>query len=264
MKKLPNNKLIGLFTIISISIFFGIILIFIGDKIFAKKNSDELVMYFEESIRGLTIGSPVSFRGVKIGKVSKIDLIADANDMNFCIPVFVKLNENQNFIIQNHKKIRDKEKFFKNLIEKGLRARLSTQSYLTGQLMIELEMLPNTIAKLKNQNTFENTIEIPTILSPIEELSKNFQDLSIKDSIDKINLLFEMFNQKLPTILNQTTLIAKSINKITSNNIDGISTTLNNLNKTIIDIGETARSIKNFTDYLERHPEALLKGKGDY
>ena len=73
MKKTPNKKLIGLFTIASISIFIGIVLMFAGDKIFTK-NNDQLVMYFEESIRGLTIGSPVSFRGVEIGKVSKIDL----------------------------------------------------------------------------------------------------------------------------------------------------------------------------------------------
>ncbi len=263
MKKTPNKKLIGIFTIASISIFIGIVLMFAGDKIFTK-NNDQLVMYFEESIKGLIIGSPVSFRGVEIGKVSKIDLMADTSDMNFSIPVFAKLNEDQNFRIKSYKKIKDKDEFLQDLIKKGLRARLTTQSYLTGQLMIELEMLPNTKAQLKNQNVFKDTIEIPTALSPMGELSKGLQDLPIKDSIDKFNALLETFNQKFPIILEQTASIATSINKIASNNVGGVSMTLNNLNKAMIDIGEAARSIKNFTDYLERHPEALLKGKGRY
>lgn len=263
MKKTPNKKLIGLFTIASISIFIGIVLMFIGDRIFTR-NKDQLVMYFEESISGLIIGSPVSFRGVQIGSVSRIDLIADTKDMNFSIPVFVKLNEEQTFRVKSYRKIKDKDAFIEDLIKKGLRARLTTQSYLTGQLMIELEMLPNTKANLKNNNNFKDTIEIPTTLSPMGELSKGLKDLPIKESIDRFNALLETFNQKFPIILDQTASIAISINKIASNNVGGVSMTLNNLNKAMIDIGEAAKSIKNFTDYLDRHPEALLKGKGKY
>lgn len=263
MKRTPNKKLIGLFTICSLLLFSAIVLMFVGDNIFTR-NNDQLVMYFEESIRGLTIGSPVSFRGVEIGKVSKIDLMTDAKNMNFSIPVFAKLNENQNFIVKNYKKIKNKDVFLEGLIQKGLRARLTTQSYLTGQLMIELEILPNAKISSKNQNTFKDTIEIPTVLSPMGELSKGLQDILVKDNIDKFNSLLETFNKNFPIILEQTALISKNINKMLSNNVGGVSMTVNNLNKAMIDISEAARSLKNLTDYLERHPEALLKGKGRY
>lgn len=263
MKRTPNKKLIGLFTICSLLLFIAIVLMFVGDNIFTR-NNNQLVMYFEESIRGLTIGSPVSFRGVEIGKVSKIDLMADTKNMNFSIPVFAKLNENQNFIVKNYKKIKNKDVFLEGLIQKGLRARLTTQSYLTGQLMIELEILPNAKISSKNQNTFKDTIEIPTVLSPMGELSKGLQDILVKDNIDKFNNILETFSKNFPIILEQTALISKNINKMLSNNVGGVSMTVNNLNRAMIDIGEAARSLKNLTDYLERHPEALLKGKGRY
>jgi len=261
MKKTPNKKLVGLFTVFSIAIFAGIVIMFMGNSIF-EKNDNQIVMYFEESINGLIIGSPVSFRGVEIGKVSKIDIMADTKSMNFSIPVFAKLNENQSFRGKTYKKIKDKDAFIEDLIKKGLRARLTTQSYITGQLMIELEMLPNTKVELKNPNEFKDIIEIPTVLSPMGELSKGLQDLPIKDSIDKFNYLIETFNGKFPIILDQTALILANINRIASNNVGGLSMTVNNLNKAIIDIGQAARSLRNFTDYLERHPEALLRGKG--
>ena len=263
MSKAPNKKLIGLFSIIGVSIFIGIVLIFVGDKVF-NRNNTMLVMYFEESIKGLTIGSSVSFKGVEIGKVSKIDLMTDIKDMDFGITVFVKLNEEQNFRVGDFREIRNKDAFLEKLIEKGLRARLTTQSYLTGQLMIELEMLPNSKAILKNYHYSKNTIEIPTVLSPMGELSKGLQDIPIKETVIKFNNLLDVINTELPVILTQTAGFTKSLNQTFSDNIGGTPTTINNINKTLSDIGEAARSIKNLADYLERHPEALLKGKKNY
>ncbi len=260
MKKTPNNKMIGIFTIGGLILFSIIILTFIGDRIFIKSDN-KIVMYFQESINGLTIGSPVSFRGVEVGKVSKIDLMANTKNMNFSIAVFATLNETQTFRIQDFSKINDKDAFFEELIKMGLRARLTTQSYLTGQLMIELEMLPNTPLVLNGGQHFKNAVEIPTVLSPMGEISKGLQDLPIKDMIQKFNILMDSFNKQFPIILDQTTQVSLNLNKILSNNINSVSITINNLNKTLNDVGEAARSIKNLADYLERHPEALLRGK---
>lgn len=261
--KTPNKKMIGIFMLISISLFIGIILMFVGNKIFTK-NDDLIVMYFEESIKGLSVGSSVSFRGVEIGKVSSIDLMANSNETDFIIPVYVRLNENQSFRGKNNKKIRNKDEFLKKLIENGLRARLTSQSYLTGQLMIELEMLPNTPIKLRGSTSLWNTLEIPTALSPLGELSKGLQDLPIRQAIDKFNTLFEMTNKELPLILRNIEQLTYNFNKMVSDNIGGASGTINSLNKTLNDISDTAKSLKNLSDYLERHPEALLKGKGRY
>ena len=166
MQKTPNKKMIGLFTIFGIIIFVFLIFLFVGNKILSK-NENEIVMYFDESVKGLSIGSSISFRGVEIGKVSKIDLVADTKNLNFSIPVYAILDKNQTFRIFNNGEVKNKEKFLKDLVGKGLKARLMTQSYLTGQLYVELEILPNIPIIFKGNNFYDNVIEIPTILSPV-------------------------------------------------------------------------------------------------
>ena len=76
MRKQPNTKMIGLFMLSGLAIFIGIILGYITNNYITNKK-DMLVMYFEESIRGLNAGSSVVFNGVQIGKVEKIIIILD-------------------------------------------------------------------------------------------------------------------------------------------------------------------------------------------
>lgn len=253
MQKTPNKKMIGLFTIFGIAIFVIIIFLFVGNKILSK-NENEIVMYFDESVKGLSIGSSISFRGVEIGKVSKIDLVADTKNLNFSIPVYAILDKNQTFRIFNNGEVKDKKKFLKDLIGKGLKARLMTQSYLTGQLYVELEILPNISIIFKGSNYYDNVIEIPTILSPLSEISKGFQDLPIRQILNNFNNLLINFDKYSP-------ILFTNINKILLNDIGN---TTNNINKTLNELQNTFKTIRNFIDYLDRHPEALLKGKKGY
>lgn len=253
MQKTPNKKMIGLFTIFGIAIFVIIIFLFVGNKILSK-NENEIVMYFDESVKGLSIGSSISFRGVEIGKVSKIDLVADTKNLNFSIPVYAILDKNQTFRIFNNGEVKNKEKFLKDLVGKGLKARLMTQSYLTGQLYVELEILPNIPIIFKGSNYYDNVIEIPTILSPLSEISKGFQDLPIRQILNNFNNLLINFDKSSP-------ILFTNINKILLNDIGN---TTNNINKTLNELQNTFKTIRNFIDYLDRHPEALLKGKNGY
>ena len=253
MQKTPNKKMIGLFTIFGIAIFVIISFLFVGNKILSK-NENEIVMYFDESVKGLSIGSSISFRGVEIGKVSKIDLVADTKNLNFSIPVYAILDKNQTFRIFNNGEVKDKKKFLKDLVGKGLKARLMTQSYLTGQLYVELEILPNIPIIFKGSNYYDNVIEIPTILSPLSEISKGFQDLPIRQILNNFNNLLINFDKYSP-------ILFTNINKILLNDIGN---TTNNINKTLNELQNTFKTIRNFIDYLDRHPEALLKGKKEY
>ena len=253
MQKTPNKKMIGLFTIFGIIIFVFLIFLFVGNKILSK-NENEIVMYFDESVKGLSIGSSISFRGVEIGKVSKIDLVADTKNLNFSIPVYAILDKNQTFRIFNNGEVKNKEKFLKDLVGKGLKARLMTQSYLTGQLYVELEILPNIPIIFKGNNFYDNVIEIPTILSPLSEISKGFQDLPIRQILNNFNNLLINFDKSFP-------ILFTNINKILLNDIEN---TTNNINKTLNELQNTFKTIRNFIDYLDRHPEALLKGKNGY
>ncbi len=254
MRKKPNTKMIGLFLVIGITLFAIVVLDFAKDKFLGNKN-DQIVMFFEESITGLNVGSPVVFKGVQVGQVSKIGLFTDPDTLDFNIPVYAKMNQQS---ISTFDEYKDKKSLLEELIKKGLRARLATQSFVTGQLMIEFEMLPNTPVILKNKNP--NYVEIPTALSQFGELSKGIQDLPIRHSVEAFNLFFDNLNKEMPKINKIITRVDKLVTQNSQTSVD----TINNFNNAMINIGEAANSFRNLADYLERHPEALLKGKGKY
>lgn len=68
--------------------------------------------------------------------------------------------------------------------------------------------------------------------------------------------------QQMPTLLPEMQRLVKNTNKWVSDNSKGSSEVIRNLNKTLIDLDMAAKSLKNFADYIEQHPDALLKGKG--
>ncbi|MGN1062748.1 MAG: MlaD family protein [Alphaproteobacteria bacterium] len=255
MTKQPNKKLIGLFLLTSLVVFAGIITNFIAGKVITN-NHDLVVMYFDESVSGLNVGAPVVFMGVEIGKVVKIDLIANPDQMDFNIPVYAKFAARKNVQLNG---FRNRTSVLNELIQKGLRARLTTQSYLTGQLMIELEMLPGTPIVLKHEDS--DLFEIPTILSQMGQLSKGIQDLPLRNSVIQFNTVMEKMDKELIPALNK---LVGNINTLISHNSKETTKLIYNANQTLQDISMAAKSIRNLTDYLEQHPESLLKGKGGH
>ncbi len=266
MPKEPNRKLIGLFVIIGLILFLGIV----GQSIISRILTDKkhvVVMYFNESIKGLNVGSPVVFNGVEIGKVIRIELLGDPTTMTFKVPVYAQLTpmKSMNQRPFDADRLWQKKSTLNLLIEKGLRARLLTQSYLTGQLMIELSMMPNTPEDMyRNPYDIAHEIpEIPTVLSPVGELSKGLQDIPLKRSIEKLEKVLDNIAQYLPIMMPALTKTTQNLEQITVAIVPAMDPTLNTLNQTLYDISDAANSLRNLTDYLERHPESLLRGKGD-
>ena len=250
MIRKPNKKLIGVFIFIGILMFFTILFYFIGTKIFINKENI-MVMFFKESTQGLKVGSPVVFKGVEIGKVIEINLInKESKTLDFDIPVYIAITNEAN-------NVKNKKRLLEELIKKGLRARLSTYSYITGQLMIEFIILPNTEPVFLNK--IKNVPEIPTILSSKGELSEGLRNIPIKDIFKKFDILLTTMNNYMPSILYNLDDITKDINKVTNSDLN--KEVLYNLNDTLETFNSTLKSIRNLTDYLERHPDALLKGK---
>ena len=142
MVRKPNKTMIGLFLLLGSAVFVFILGVYVK-RVFFPDNSNVVVMYFQESIKGLNVGSSVVFQGVEIGKVSRIDLVADMENLTFSIPVYVNLDVSKTFVA-GQDGYRNRKEVLDALIKKGLRARLTAQNYLTGQLMIELAMLPET------------------------------------------------------------------------------------------------------------------------
>ena len=187
MKKEPDRKIIGLYLIIGFTLFFGII----GQFIWQKLRSDEediYVMYSNESIQGLSVGSPVVFQGVEVGTVTRIRLVDDKDNLIFLIPVYARINPIKNMEENSvWRKIWNKNDLLSSLIQRGLRARLATQSYLTGQLRIELVILPNSIIEEIPRQDGNRYPQIPTVLSKSEELVKGLNKLELKEAITQFN-----------------------------------------------------------------------------
>ncbi len=258
MEKQPNTRFIGVFIAVGVLFFLSVMAKYLQEKYFSD-DKDVVVMYFEESVKGLSVGSSVVFKGVEVGRVSKISLVADSDDLDFSISVLAvflpqpELLKRMNFKTQ--------KELLSALIRRGLRARLISQNYLTGQLMIELEMLPKAPLVLKQEAGTSEYFEIPTILSPFGEISKGVQSLPIKESLEKLGHFFDTISEEIPVIMPKIAQAFENLNKMVVRN-SGVSTeALVNLNAAVVSVNEAAKSVRNFMDYMEQHPEAILQGK---
>ena len=259
MKKEPNKKRIAMFIILGFIVLAAILLKIVADKLLPD-NRNLAVMYFSESIKGLSVGSPVVYEGVQVGRVVKIEIMTNPQTMEFSIPVYAKFAEDNNINSMTFKQATRRELLYA-LIKKGLRARLTNQNMLTGQLMIELQMLPDTPIELKHHLNDAKVFEIPTTLSTLGGLSKDFQDLPLKQIIGRLDNILSEFEIYMPKILPQFADLGQKLNDYADHSVPQTDQTLNQLNRTLKDVGAAAKSFKNLTDYLERHPDALLKGK---
>ena len=274
MKKEPNKKAVDLFLIIGFALFFGLI----GRSVWRKMvvdNKGVFVMYFDESLQGLSEGAPIVFQGVEVGKVTRIKLVADAQDLKFQVPVYARLKPVGIVRDSFWEKLWGRDDLLESLIDRGLRARLTTQSFLTGQLMIELVMLPNSYIETKKEPEGESFPQIPTVLSKTEELSKGLDPMQISNTVTQINRITETLSDQLPVLLPSLSRSSESLNNVLLRADDVLSNanqvlfkmsenteeTISNLNKTLQDLSDAAKSLQNLTDYLEQYPEALIKGK---
>lgn len=264
MKREPNKKAVGLFLVVGFSLFLGLI----GNTIFHKIHTDTkdlAVMYFSESLQGLTEGSPVIFQGVEVGKVTRIVLVTNKNDLNFHVAVYARFKETD--IISEGslwEKLWKKDKefdFLDIMIKEGLRARLASQSYLTGQLRIDLVMLPDTEITMFESPKKENIPQIPTVLSQKEELVRGLNRIKIQETLDRINAVAETLGKELPVLLPALTSSSQNLDKTLGQISANTEETLANVNETLHDISNAAKSTQNLTDYLEQHPESLIRGK---
>ncbi len=257
--KQPNKRAIGAFLILGFLLFVGALLFFFGGRL--ERNYVTPVLFFEGSVKGLTVGSNVYFRGVPVGHVDKIQMMPN-NEDKIVIPVYVRIDPR---MTANGKMSKSQmEKWIEGLVAHGLKGKLQTQSVLTGQMTIELDFYPNYPHRHLAEKYNINDIEIPTVPSMLDEISHNLEKIPLSDISANMNGLLQNLNTDIPELLRQSTAAVTSINRL-ANSLAGPGTnTVSDLNKMIQDVSDAARSVSRLSDYLERHPEALLKGKGGY
>ena len=257
--KQPNKRAIGAFLISGFILFLAAILFFFGNRL--ERNYITPVLFFEGSVKGLNVGSNVYFRGVPVGRVEKIQMLPNRED-KIIIPVYVRIDSPTT---SNGKMSKSQlEKWVKDLVQHGLKGKLQTQSMLTGQMTIELDFYPQQVAQMRAQKYDIQDIEIPTVPSMLDEISQNLEKIPLSDIASSINGLLKELNEDIPVLLRQSTAAVTSINKLANAIAGPGATTMSDIDKMIRNVSDAAKSVSRLSDYLERHPEALLKGKGGY
>ena len=306
MAKQANRMMIGGFVVLAVIIMAASLVVFGSGKFFQKTLN--FVLYFDESVKGLSVGAPVLFQGVQVGSVTSIVIQADLAKMQTQIPVIIAIDPDR---WQVHGGERNPRKNVRMIIEKGLRAQLIMQSFITGQLMIELDFHPGTPINLKNIN--KEYAEIPTIPSTGEQLSRALGELdltglekhlestlagvdrvvnnpdltasirALKDTLQDASKLLTRVDRQVDPLANGVTKTVKDFGKL-ANNVDsrvgGVATGLDktmstargtlsedsplivDLQNTLQEISAMSRSLRQVADYLDQHPEALIRGKG--
>jgi paraquat-inducible protein B len=260
------------------------------------------VAYFDETVRGLNIGAPVEFRGIKIGEVVDVNLELNMRDVTFRIPVLCYI-EPERIKVTTENAVSETE-ILSELVRKGMRAQLRTGVFLTGQLYINLSIYPD--AKPEKLRLVSGYPELPTVPEPVTEITTSLMNIlerleklpiekigaDLSATVHKANRLMDsedlsaaiaalrislaqlqQFTAELnrsigpgfSDVIEQSRLAMQSGQKALSaaeGMLSADSPIGDQLNETLREIAKAARAISALADLLERNPQAFIYGKG--
>jgi paraquat-inducible protein B len=297
------------------------------EKIFEKTYTEKIrwLLYFTGSVRGLTVGSPVEFRGIRIGEVLDINLEYNAKEKAFHIPVLVEI-EQERIKVLGEVDWSDRKKMNDYLVAQGMRAQLKTGNLITGQLLVDLDFHPEAPpAQINWEGRYPQIPTVPTSMEeittsliqlmkkleklPIEQIGSDLRDTvqsakrlvnsaelqeaitalnntlnqaqkftrglneaiapdlkmaasSLNEALKRSRTLVQNFDSKVVPELDATLQQVQSTLKSIEGSVSKNSPLHFELMKVLKELGGAARSIRLMADYLERHPDALIYGKG--
>jgi paraquat-inducible protein B len=247
------------------------------------------VMYFKGSLRGLSAGAPVELHGINIGEVESMDVEYDENRHSLRFPVVVefypqRIRGRASKSGGSAAPAQDAEaasrRLLDSLVKKGLRAELKTGNLLTGQKFVAMDLYQDPPVDRVDWN--EQPSIFPTITSSLDDIQDSVGSIARK--LDKIP--FDQLSMKLMTTMATLEQTLKNADHLLQN-VDGtlapqVQATLaeaqaamknakqilaedsplsSDLGSTLLQVSRAAKSISALVDYLQRHPESLLRGK---
>ncbi|OKH89781.1 intermembrane transport protein PqiB [Thalassospira sp. TSL5-1] len=260
--------------------------------------TQKFMLYFEGSIRGLSADAPVEFRGIRVGTVDSVNLEYLRDKGIFRAPVQITVEpERIQTVGAEPKSAAEYKAVLDQLIEHGLRARLKTSSFLTGQLYVDMDMYPLSPARYLGDDS-SGIQELPTLPNQIDEITESLQSLlakvetvpieqigmrvlgtvegmenlvtspelkksmkSIQEASNGINqLVSHLDSSVLPATeqaLDEARKTLADLRDMTAPN----SPVRYNLEESLKEISTAARSVRTLADYLEQNPNALILGK---
>jgi paraquat-inducible protein B len=332
MSKKSDPAMIGAFVVGAVGLLALGVALFGGSELFRKRVN--YVAYFEEQTKGLRVGSNVILNGVRIGYVSGIALLIDEERYETLTRVTLEILPDTYIPVRDgvrvNQDLRDAIPHDELINQAGLRAQLEIESFVTGQLLVRLDLRPDTPIRLTGMKS--EYPEIPTIRSDIQELLTRMQRwlANIRDNVDvdalaegltnALNGIAALTNspdlhdslaglnafmndedvQELGSTLKQAlqdvAAAASEASALFRNADAGIDVVVADLQPVLEGLGETLKSaeatldaarlqlrgdseqvyqlqstlrevegaaaaLREFFDYLERNPEALIRGK---
>ncbi len=260
--------------------------LFPGESKAMKRSDSEVVTltaYFAGSVKGLSVGAPVEFRGLQVGEVKSIDVLFDPDKMDYRFPVQLDLYPDRLLPkaapSPTTQRVPGSSAILKAL-SKGLKAQLRSGNLITGQKLVALDFFANAPAVKFDPN--QSPLVIPTAPGSMEDLQATLSDIATK--IDKIP--FDKIAQDLRTDLQTLNKTLNDTDKVLHRvdtelapqlqvTLDSARQTLQSANQLLSsdaplqqDVREAlhqmtkaAESIRVLTDYVQQHPEMFIKGK---
>jgi paraquat-inducible protein B len=236
----------------------------------AARNPQTFELIFNESVRGLVPGAPVEFRGVPIGEVAEVRAQVDLKTLEFSVPVTIHLDAQRLGVkVLGLRSEADlaamRRKLFDSLVSRGVRAQLQTGNLLTGSVLVAFDFFPG--APPAKVDWSQTPVQLPTIPGQLQVMETKVT--GIINKLDKMpleqigdNLRKVIADLDLTLVSARGTLVSAQGTLDNTSNLTGPnSLQIQQLGNTLQEVSRAARSLRVLADYLERHPETLVRGK---
>ena len=193
MSKQANPTKVGAFILIGAGILVVTIALLGSASLFSRPVT--MILYFRDSVNGLVVGSPVKYKGVSIGQVTKISLAWTKGSDALLIPVIIEIDENAiqaegdgGLPLTNPARLRQ-------AVDNGLRGTLETESLVTGRLYVALDVFPK--AEPPTYVGGSKYPEIPTQATGLVEFIKNLSKIDLPNMVSQLNEILVRLNTSL-------------------------------------------------------------------
>jgi paraquat-inducible protein B len=238
------------------------------------------VLYFDQSLRGLSPGAPVDFRGIVMGEVRSVGVEFDPVKKSFRMPVTVdmypaRLGRSFQQTIANDQDRNAGPLVLERMVSRGLRGQLRTGNLLTGQLYVALDFFPN--APQAKIDVAQYPMEVPTVPNSLDELQTQLANIArkldkvpfeeigtnLRDTLKSANVLFKKLDAQVVPEMKDTLGAARQTFSTANQLLQKDSPVQSDLREALQQLTQTMQSLNALSDYLERHPESLIRGKQD-
>jgi len=254
MSDKPHTVAIGAFVIGAALIALTTALFLLGSG-FGQK--EKIVMVFDGSVKDLNVGAPVALRGVPVGQITSIKAVLDAQSADIIMVVEADFDARAIHLRNETEADEGEDELTEELLERGLRAQLNTQSLLTGLLYIQLDFFPGTELVLRDIDSPH--FQFPTIPTDLERITRKLQDIDLTVLIDDLNNIGRNIStmvaqeevQAIPGNLNATLASLRQLSDELKSQVASTGPRLDNV------LDETAEAVASANAELPRLSELV-------